>query len=586
MATAEHPLPARQNKDAARKAEGYATPKQDKIPQCARFPPIRILPIIFLPGIMGSNLRMSAISQKELKQDDNIAWRPDGLGAMNITKNSQSDARERQLRLDPLQTTVDIYDPDGPREVSGDERHGNVKLNEGFYAPLLQSDAPTVTGGRSAVQKARSRGWGEVYFKSYGLLLQHLESRLNKTFREGRVRKEWRDVIGVDPRTWAADQRLPQQALTEEELRDVVRGCWFAVHAFGYNWLQSNGDSARIIAQRIKALIDQYNKSGYECNQVIVVTHSMGGLVGRALVHPDYGDLRDKVLGIVHGVMPAIGAPAAYKRMRAGFEDPGLMNASIADFEASVGAKVAGNYGDEVTGVLANAPGGLQLLPSESYGNSWLRVRHNNRDLDSWPKQGNPYDEIYTVRNRWYGLFREEWINPSGYPEFKGGGTFERTCLYLKKAQQFHRAIAGTYHPNSYAHYGADMSRPSFEEVVWDIQNCADSTGWEDWQVSEDNRQGWLKFAPNNARTKQETKVATNNNLRSGLVSARILAPSAPGDQTVPAKSADHQLHSGHFKGIFRQTGYEHQSSYKDPRAIASTLYSIIRIAQSAKWNC
>jgi hypothetical protein len=69
-------------------------------------------------------------------------------------------------------------------------------------------------------------------------------------------------------------------------------------------------------------------------------------------------------------------------------------------------------------------------------------------------------------------------------------------------------------------------------------------------------------------------------------VYAEIRPPSAPGDQTVPAQSADHQLNSGVFKGIFRQTGYEHQSSYKDPRAIASTLYSIVRIAQEASWQC
>jgi hypothetical protein len=58
MTTAEYPLPAQQNKDAVRKAEGFATPQQDKKPQCARFLPKRVLPIIFLPGIMGSNLRM------------------------------------------------------------------------------------------------------------------------------------------------------------------------------------------------------------------------------------------------------------------------------------------------------------------------------------------------------------------------------------------------------------------------------------------------------------------------------------------------------------------------------------------------
>lgn len=581
MTTAEHPLPARQNQDAARKAEGYATPKQDKKPQCARIPPKRILPIIFLPGIMGSNLRMSTERQTVLGYSQNIAWRPDSLGLSNVRKNAKSPPAERQLRLDPLQTTVDIYSPSGKSHISGDERHANVELSDSFRSPLLADDPPTAKIRRTAVQKARERGWGEVFFKSYGALLQHLESRLNSTFLEGKVRPEWRDVVGTDPRTWKADPALPLKPLTEEELRNVVTGCWFAVYAFGYNWLQSNGDSAKIIAERINKVINDLNGSGYECNQVIVVTHSMGGLVGRALVHPEYGNLQDKVLGIVHGVMPAIGAPAAYKRMRAGFEDAGMWKGPA----ESLGAKVAGNYGDEVTAVLANAPGGLQLLPSESYGNGWLRVRHNGRDLDSWPKEGDPYKEIYKLRGKWYALFREEWINPCGYTPNKGGGTFERTCGYLDKAQHFHRAIAKIYHPNSYAHYGADNARQSFGEVIWELRNCADSSDWQNWPVVSDSKQGrieltsWDPDGVNNIATLPFSDTAPSP------VFATILPPSAPGDQTVPAKSSDHQLHSGRFKGIFRQTGYEHQSSYKDPLAIASTLYSIIRIAQAAKWK-
>jgi hypothetical protein len=51
-------------------------------------------------------------------------------------------------------------------------------------------------------------------------------------------------------------------------------------------------------------------------------------------------------------------------------------------------------------------------------------------------------------------------------------------------------------------------------------------------------------------------------------------------------KSADYQLNSGIFKGVFRQVGYENQGSYKDPRVIASTLYSIVRIAQEARYKC
>jgi hypothetical protein len=586
MTTAEHQLPAQQNAGAARKAEGFATPKQDKKPQCARMLPKRVLPIIFLPGIMGSNLRMSAQRQKELHKKDNIAWRPDSLGAANIKKNADSPPRERQLQLDPLQTTVDIYDPAGPSDVSGDDRHGNVELDENFSSPLLMGDMCIPETGRTAVQKARTRGWGEVFFGSYGKLLQLLESRLNSTFFEGKLRQEWRDVVGVDPQAWSSDPRLPQQALTEDELKKVAAGCWFAVYAFGYNWLQSNGDSAKIIARRINKVIDDLNQSGYECNQVIVVTHSMGGLVGRALVHPKYGNLQDKVLGIVHGVMPAIGAPAAYKRMRAGFEDPGMLSVHPGVVKESIGAKVAGNHGDEVTAVLANAPGGLQLLPSEAYGNGWLRVRHNGHDLEAWPKQGDPYSEIYKVRGKWYALFREDWINPSDRTPDKGGGTFERTCRYLDRAQNFHQTIANTFHPNSYAHYGADRERQSFSEVVWEIRNCADPAGWQNWPIVSDTRQGRLQFTAWDPHGVNNIGALPFNDTVAGPVHAAILPPSAPGDQTVPTRSADHQLNSGMFKGVFRQTGYEHQSSCKDPRAIASTLYSIVRIAQKATWKC
>lgn len=389
-------------------------------------------------------------------------------------------------------------------------------------------------------------------------------------------------MVGVDPQVWNADPTLPQKALTEDELKKVATGCWFAVYAFGYNWLQSNGDSATIIAKRINQAMDDLNKSGYECNQVIIVTHSMGGLVGRALIHPKFGNLQDKVLGIVHGVMPAIGAPAAYKRMRAGFEDPGMMGNPL----ESIGAKVAGNYGDEVTAVLANSPGGLELLPSESYGNGWLRVTHNGRDLETLPKQGDPYVEIYKVQEKWYALFREEWINPSEAQPEDGGGTFKRTCTYLDKAKHFHRMVAKTFHANSYAHYGADNGRQSFSEVVWAIdKNCTDPAGWYDWRIASDTRQGkvelvaWDSLVDTKARLSFKDKSPTP-------VHAVILPPSGPGDQTVPAKSADHQLNSGLFKGVFRQTGYEHQSSYKDSRAVASTLYSIVRIAQKATWEC
>ncbi len=43
----------------------------------------------------------------------------------------------------------------------------------------------------------------------------------------------------------------------------------------------------------------------------------MGGLVSRSLTEIHQCD---KLMGVSHGVQPATGAPATYKRMRSGFE--------------------------------------------------------------------------------------------------------------------------------------------------------------------------------------------------------------------------------------------------------------------------
>jgi hypothetical protein len=77
----------------------------------------------------------------------------------------------------------------------------------------------------------------------------------------------------------------------------------------------------------------------------------------------------------------------------------------------------------------------------------------------------------------------------------------------------------------------------------------------------------------------------TTGNKAAAKFGVKLLDAAEPGDQTVPAHSADAQLQSGKFKGIFRQSGYEHQKSYSDSAALASTLYSLFRIASTMKWS-
>jgi hypothetical protein len=91
---------------------------------------------------------------------------------------------------------------------------------------------------------------------------------------------EWSDVVGVNPDEWRPHPSLPQQTLTEDELKKVVTGCWFPVYAFGYNWLQSNGVSAKAIAGRIAKVMDDLNQSGYEYNRVIVATQARRSIRG------------------------------------------------------------------------------------------------------------------------------------------------------------------------------------------------------------------------------------------------------------------------------------------------------------------
>ena len=101
-------------------------------------------------------------------------------------------------------------------------------------------------------------------------------------------------MLGVAPQTWQAMREFKLAPLDESMLRQAVTGCWFPVHAMGYNWLRSNKKSGKEIAARIEALIKRYVDQGYQCEKVIVVTHSMGGLVARALIHPDMGNLKEK----------------------------------------------------------------------------------------------------------------------------------------------------------------------------------------------------------------------------------------------------------------------------------------------------
>lgn len=172
------------------------------------------------------------------------------------------------------------------------------------------------------------------------------------------------------------------------------------VDACGYNWLACNTDAAERLRARIEHVVAENN--GSRCEQVVLVTHSMGGLVARCCAR--LPGMSERIAGVVHGVMPAVGAAVAYRRCKVGMRD-----------ESFVAGLVIGSNGREVTAVFAQAPGALQLLPNAGYRPGWLRIQAadgGSRD-ESQPLE-DPYEDIYLRRDRWWGLVREEWLSPRG----------------------------------------------------------------------------------------------------------------------------------------------------------------------------
>jgi len=581
----------------------HLTQTSDAVRHDVKLPPRKIIPVIFLPGVMGSNLRLSKKRQDELERPDNRSWRPDDMvGVVNGASLALFDSdiggwyknaspAQRQLMLDPNETEVEYYhyteskerfDPEGKETLAADQRHQNVSDGLLPIPPLMGSSLrmnqlpnrrSTMAKRETPAQIARWRGWSEVLFDgAYGQMLTTAESYLNNIFVNSRMNPNWKGILS-NPRTFGAVNF--DSVLTEQDLRKVA-ACWYPVHAMGYNYLKSNGVSATVIADRIRGLTTGYQKRGFKCDEVIIVTHSMGGLLARALIHPKYGNLLNdpsiKILGIYHNVMPTMGAAASYKRTRFGFlEGSGTI--------AEISASVLGIDGRHATAILANAPAALELFPGSAYGKAWLKVLDGSgREMWSLPSSGEgALGSIYLQpTEKWWRLFNPDWVNPGRVIEKKGGGiaaVFKR----MKEAAAFIEDIKTTFHPTScYGSFCSSSERLSYGEVVFKI---ADREVWnarnitlppvESWKLLSDDAMGTLKVQAG-------TRVLT----------LTLQPPAAPGDETVPAARSAKLINGKLFvHGETKGKSYEHQNSYANRDVLASLLYSVVQIAKTAKWE-
>lgn len=511
------------------------TPPDQSIGVCHMVPD-RIIPVIFVPGVMGSNLK-----ERGAQPEKAVRWRLDSKGSAGQWALLKYDAAFRKRYLSPAVMEVD------------DE--GKV------------SDQTTLPA-----EEQRRRGWGEVGFLSYGEFLPWLENTLNDF---DHCRGGLREAL-IGQRLNAGKDDEP---VSKEEVALSYR-YRFAVHACGYNWLDNNA----VAAQRLKTCIEQavmrYKKEKKRCEQVIIVTHSMGGLVARHC--SEVLGMRGRIMGIVHGVMPAVGAAAVYRRFKAGTED----TTAWYNVGGAAASSALGNDAREMTAVLSSAPGPLQLLPTPEYGNGWLRIRDGQTTI-ALPRDGDPYGEIYTVRGKWWSMCEDHLMNPLNVErdtrnrqQVMDADWARFTKLIKQKVESFHAEVRRRYHPNTYAFFGSHPDQRAYGAVTW----TGDGGSWlrGGRQVDVLGARALDRSQINEDRT-VAARLEGTGWLRAEQQTYTISEPEEPGDGTVPHRSGIAPRE--HVKSLLQvNTGHE-PAFYDGPeleRVRRFTVRAIVKIAQGA----
>jgi hypothetical protein len=300
---------------------------------------------------------------------------------------------------------------------------------------------------------------------------------------------------------------------------------------------------------------------------VIIVTHSMGGLVARhyseVLGTKEGGSgHRDKVLGILHGVMPTTGSPTAYKRVKAGTE--------------GAAGVVLGDDAEKVTAVFAQSAGPLQLLPSREYGTEWFSIS----DGDEYYRLPTvePYSEIYLQHDKWWGLIDDKLINPLDANNLTLKEDWSKYETLIKKdVLRFHKDMSDRYHANTYAFYGDDEAHKTWGDIVWKrktvrqglwnvktppIPNLLDITTYSDTRKGSQIIQSKLKNWP----------IIDDFSLQDA---------NENGDGTVPIRSGRAPEGRGGVKVCVPYPGVNHEGAYKKNEQRVFALWAITKIVQA-----
>lgn len=575
MSESTLPLPVEIGPDGHAKAIVSLTPTTDKVRREVHAPPDQAIPIIFLPGVMGSPLLATGDNKSMVKKSP-WAWFPDSKlrWVAGMTPGSWMDSYRS---LSPAKRKK-LLNPDATRALT---KPGDADLNT---VKKYQRILP--------VEEMLERGWGSVSLDSYGDILNYLETQLR--FIVTPTGEPYPGIGGAMPRDHSAWGHIQGYTPLDREALGNAADFMYPVYAMGYNWLHSNSDAADRLADYIGWVLNRCQKKlPVRCKHgVILVTHSMGGLVAR-MCAKRYPDL---IQGIVHSVQPAIGSATAYRRVRAGWEDV-------------AGAIGLGGTAEKITPIFANASGPLELLPTKRYGAGWLRATYNAREVFSLPSPDNrndidPYGQIYLEPNAWWRLVNPVLIDPidldapkeTAHPSMPD--VWRRYREKLLEAQGFHLKLGDYYHPNTYVHYGADDNHRTFHRVTWAMSGSIPShvpntlptpAPMPDAETARSLRLRWDNLTGRVTMTNDHNQsqwinqhgVGTVHNTRGDGYMADLQGADKAGDGTVPSHSAEDAANHAVFSA--RMSGYDHQGSYQNDKVQHITLYAVLRIGATAK---
>lgn len=525
-----------------------------------------VIPIVFVPGIMASNLFNREINK--------IVWCPDNIMVMKSFIGMPN--RERQIYLNSMATTVI------------DTNYVEKTITSDYYDDIddIKSLAFHFHESKNILLQ---RGWGRIYASAYHKFMDFMQYEMSTVVTNGAISPEWMRRADLPSNGYAMSPQMTR--LTDEDLKNLSR-FRFEVWAFGYNWLRSNAESAKQLRAFIEGTVLPHYADNAQVRlatkKVILVTHSMGGLVARRLTL----GASDLVLGVVHGSIPSNGVAEMYTNMKKGAESGiGL---------SSVFAAIAGPDAASMAAVLTQCQGGLELLPfgrEKTYNPSPTTMRvdipaylepylEQKKSPQTWLFRGEGgkmiecsrgvdiYEKVYKCQE-WYGLLpkhNEHYFDPANILQNEDPAIPPHKIFssFISDVKNFHSSISGNYHPETYSFWGVGRDTPAIGEVLWMLQ-----------------RRVRMEEYPMDGDKEYELDIGLGQYNR-GSEQYTLWAVRHCGDGTVPCASWASDLTRNGMRGYCLlgasqgdPSGFVHQDAFNDARARDVSLYFLVKLVNS-----